>query len=97
MRHKYHLYLKEHGLIFYITYLVLLPVIYTLTFTKSGIIGPTTHYTSQSSQSPNFGLAVKLKELTWMTRNKSGRCGRYGTYKGTIRKFRLYVVCHAAL
>ena len=39
-----------------------------------------------------FGFAVKLKELTWMTRKISGRCrryGRYGTYKGTIRNFRL--------
>ena len=35
-----------------------------------------------------FGLAVKLKALTWMTRKKFGRCGRYRTYKGTIRNFR---------
>ena len=31
---------------------------------------------------------IKLKELTWMTRNKSRRCGRYRTYKGTKRNFR---------
>ena len=48
-----------------------------------------THYTSESSQSSYFGLAVKFKEFTWMTRNESRRCGRYGTYKGTIRNFRL--------
>ena len=49
--------------------------------------GPTTHYTSQSSQPSYFGLVLKLKELTWMTRNKSGRCGRYGTYKGHNQEF----------
>ena len=46
--------------------------------------GHMTHYTSQSSY---CGLVVHLKELTWMTREKSRMC-RYRTYKGTIRNFK---------